>query len=124
MFWVWVKIGYKFTPGLIRGVDLVRMQEIKGPGEDPGIVQCQLASGQQNRGVNTPCGESDLTKVAEDELKKKFGAVDVKVLEYQYDGQKDLGGGHQELWPSLLIFLLAVLTFELILANGIWWYRR
>ena len=65
-----------------------------------------------------------MTKVSEDELKKKFGAIDVNVLEYQNDGQKELRGGRKELWPSLLVLLLAILTFEIILANGFWWYKR
>ena len=83
-----------------------------------------LSAGELRHGVNTPYEESDLTKISEDELKKKFGAIDVSVLEYQQSGQKDLAGGHKELWPSLLILLLAILTLEVILANGIWWYKR
>jgi hypothetical protein len=100
-----------------------RPVQIKGPEEGPGIFQFQLPAGELRRGVNTPYEESDLTKVSEDELKKKFGAIDVKVLEYQNDGPKNLKGGHKELWPALLIFLLAILTLEIILANGIWWYK-
>jgi hypothetical protein len=100
-----------------------RPVQIKGPKEGPGIFQFQLPTGELRRGVNTPYEESDLTKVSGDELKKKFGAIDVQVLEYQNDGQKGLRGGRKELWPSLLIFLLAILTLEIILANGIWWYR-
>jgi hypothetical protein len=100
-----------------------RPVRIKGPEEGPGIFQFHLPAGEQRRGVNTPYEESDLTKVSGDELQKKFGAIDVKVLEYQDDGQKDLRRGLKELWPSLLILLLAILTLEIIIANGIWWYR-
>jgi hypothetical protein len=101
-----------------------RPVQIKGPEKGPGIFQFHLPTGELRQGVNTPYEESDLTKVSVDELKKKFGAIDVNVLEYQNDGQKDLRGGHKALWPSLLIFLLAILTVEMILANGIWWYKR
>jgi hypothetical protein len=100
-----------------------RPVQLKGPKEGPGIFQFHLPGGELRRGVNAPYEESDLAKVSGDELKKKFGAIDVKVVEYQNGGLKNLRGGRQELWSSLLIFLLAILTLETILANGIWWYR-
>lgn len=98
--------------------------QLKGPKQGPGIFQFQLPEGEQRRGVNAPYAESDLAKVSDEELKKKFGTIDVNVLEYQDGRQRELRGGRQELWPSLLILLLAILTLETILANGIWWYRR
>jgi hypothetical protein len=83
--------------------------------------------GEKGRAIQikgpTPYEESDLAKVSGDELKKKFGAIDVKVVEYQNGRLKNLRGGRQELWSFLLIFLLAILTLETILANGIWGYR-
>jgi hypothetical protein len=98
--------------------------QIKGPEKGPGIFQVDLPTGELRQAVNTPYEESDLTKVSVDELKKKFGAIEVNVLEYQDDGQKDLRSGRIALWPPLLIILLAILTFEILLANGIWWYKR
>jgi hypothetical protein len=97
---------------------------IKGPAEGPGIFQFSLPTGELRQGVNTPYEESDLAKVAADELKKKFGTIDVKVLQYQDGGPEDLQAGRTELWPSLLMFLLAILTLEILLANGILWYRK
>jgi hypothetical protein len=96
-----------------------RPLQMKGPQGGPGIFQFRLATGQLRRGVNTPYEESDLAKVAEDEMKKKFGAIDVKVVEYKEGGLKELQGGPKALWPPLLGFLLAVLALEMIVANGI-----
>jgi hypothetical protein len=91
--------------------------QIRGPQGGPGIFQFRLASGEMRRGVNVPYEESDLAKIGEDELKKKFGPMNVKVLEYREGGLKDLQGGRKELWPALLVFLLALLSLEMILAN-------
>ena len=96
-----------------------RPLQMKGPQGGPGIFQFRLPIGELRRGVNTPYEESDLAKVAEDELKKRFGAIDVTVLEYKERGLKDLHGGRKELWPPLLGFLLAVLALEMIVANGL-----
>jgi hypothetical protein len=96
-----------------------RPLQLKGPPGGPGIFQFRRLAGEPRRGVNTPAEESDLAKITVNELKKKFGAIDVKVIEYQEGGLIDLQGGRKVLWPPLLIFLLAVLTVETILANGI-----
>ena len=74
--------------------------------------------------MNVPYEESDLAKMGEDELKKKFGPVNVKVLEYREGELKDLRGGRKELWPALLVFLLALLSLEMFLANGFMPFRR
>ena len=100
-----------------------RPVKISGPEEGPGIFQFHHPGGELRRAVNAPYAESDLAKISNDELNKKFGAIDLKVVEYQEGGPMNLRRGRQELWSSLLIFLLAVLTLETILANGIWWYR-
>jgi hypothetical protein len=57
--------------------------------------------------------------VGEDELQKKFGAIDVKVVEYREGGLRNLQGARKELWPTLLGLLLAVLVLEMVLANGL-----
>jgi hypothetical protein len=93
--------------------------QMKGPKGGPGIFQFRLPTGELRRGVNTPYEESDLAKVAQDELKKKFGAIDVKVVQYKEGGLKELQGGPKALWPPLLGFLLAVLALEMIVAHGI-----
>ncbi len=98
--------------------------QVKGSQGGAGIFQFRLPTGELRRGVNTPEEESDLAKVAEDELKKKFGAIDVKVVEYREGGLKEFQGGPKALWPPLLGFLLAVLAFEMIVANGIPRFKR
>jgi hypothetical protein len=97
---------------------------IKGPAEGPGIFQFSLPTGELRRGVNTPYEESDLAKVTAVELKKKFGTIDVEILQYQDGGPENFQAGRTELWPSLLMFLLAILTLEILLANGLLGYRK
>ena len=96
-----------------------RPRQVKGPGGGTGIYQFYLPAGEMRQGVNTPYIESNLSKLGEDELKKKFGAIDVKVVDYKEGSLKNLKGGRRELWPFLLLLLFVVLAFEMILANGI-----
>jgi hypothetical protein len=98
--------------------------QTKGPPGGPGIYQFRLPAGEVRQAVNVPTEESDLTKISEDELRKKFGAIDLKVVEYAQDGLHGLRGGRKELWPALLGLLLTVLALEMILANGIPRLRR
>ena len=93
--------------------------QIEGPPEGPGIYQFSLPSGEVRRGVNVPYEESDLAKLTEDELKKKFGAIDVKVVEYKEGALNDLQAGRKELWPFLLVFLMGILVVEMVIANRI-----
>jgi hypothetical protein len=97
----------------------VRPVQIKGPLEGPGIYQFSLPSGEVRRGVNVPYEESNLAKLTEGELKKKFGAIDVKVVEYKEGAPNNLQSGRKELWPFLLIFLMVVLVVEMVIANRI-----
>jgi hypothetical protein len=101
----------------------VRPVQISGPQGGPGIYQFSLPSGEVRRGVNPPFEESDLAKIAEGELQKKFGTIAVKVIEYQEGTLKDLQAGRKELWPFLLAFLMVVLAVEMVLANGMPWAR-
>jgi hypothetical protein len=96
-----------------------RPLQIKGPEGGVGIYQFNLPAGEMRQGVNTPQIESNLSKLGEDELRKKFGAIDVKVVDYKEGSLKNLKGGRRELWPFLLLLLFVVLAFEMILANGI-----
>jgi hypothetical protein len=101
----------------------VRPVKIRGPQGGPGIYQFSLPSGDVRRGVNPPYEESDLAKMAEGELKKKFGTIAVKVIEYQEGTLKDLHAGRKELWPFLLAFIMVVLAVEMGLANGAPWKK-
>ena len=95
----------------------VRPVQTRGPQGGPGIYQFSLPSGEVRRGVNSPFEESDLTKIGESELQKKFGTIPVKVIEYQEGTLKNLQAGRKELWPFLLTFLMVVLAVEMVLAN-------
>jgi hypothetical protein len=99
----------------------VRPLQIKGPPGGPGIYRFSLPSGEVRRGINPRYEESDLTKITEEELRKKFGAAAVKVIEYQEGALEDLRTEKKELWPFLLIFLLIILALEMVLANGRFW---
>jgi hypothetical protein len=101
----------------------VRPVQIRGPQGGPGIYQFSLPSGEVRRGVNPPYEESDLAKMAEGELQKKFGTIPVKVIEYKEGTLKDIQGGRKELWPYLLAFLMAVIAVEMGLANGVLWKK-
>ena len=98
--------------------------QTKGVRGGPGIYQFHPPAGEVRQAVNTPAAESDLAKISDDELKNKFGAVDMKVVEYEPDGTNDQRGGRNELWPVLLGLLLSVLAFEMILANVMPWFKR
>ena len=102
----------------------VRAVQIMGPQGGPGIYQFSLPSGDVRRGVNVPYEESDLAKMAEGELQKKFGAIPVKVIEYQEGTLKDLQAGRKELWSFLLALLMVVLAVEMSLANGAPWTKQ
>ena len=101
----------------------VRPVQIRGPQGGPGIYQFSLPSGEVRRGVNPPFEESDLAKMAEVELQKKFGTSAVKVIESQEGTLKDLQAGRKELWPCLLAFLMMVIAVEMGLANGAPWKK-
>ena len=97
--------------------------QIRGPQGGTGIYQFSLPSGEVRRGVNAPYEESDLAKMTEGELQKKFGAIPVKVIEYKEGTLKDLQTGKKELWPFLLAFIMVVLAVEMGLANGAPWKK-
>jgi hypothetical protein len=97
----------------------VRPNQLTGPQGGPGIYQFILQSGEVRRGVNTPLEESDLGKVSDIEIKKRFGTVDVKVVEYREGTMGGIHAGRKELWPFILAFLLIVLAVEMGIANGV-----
>ncbi len=90
-----------------------------GPKGGPGIYQFDLPSGEVRYGVNPPLEESDLSKVAPEEMKKKFGRIELKVVEYKEGMMSSVHERKKELWPFSLAFLLMVLGTEMMIANGI-----
>jgi len=118
--------GSFFPAGLRVGEafkEQIRPMQIKGPNGGPGIYQFSLPSGELRRGVNAPYEESDLAKMAESDLQKKFGSIPVKVIEYKEGTLKDLQAGRKELWPFLLAFIMVILGVEMGLANGMPWKK-
>ncbi|HSB05468.1 MAG TPA: BatA domain-containing protein [Thermodesulfobacteriota bacterium] len=107
-----IRIGESFE-------EKIRPIQMNGPEKGPGIYQFSLPSGEVRRGVNPPLEESDLSKVTPEEIKKKFGTIDVKVVEYQEGTLAKMRTGKKELWPFVLGFLLVVLAVEMGVANGI-----
>ena len=95
-----------------------RPAQMVGPEGGPGIYQFSSPSGEVRRGVNPPTEESDLSKMTPQEMKKRFGSVEVKVVEYKEGTLGSLQTGKKELWPFLLAFLLVVLAVEMAVANG------
>jgi hypothetical protein len=85
----------------------------------PGIYQFVLQSGETRQSVNVPPEESDLGKVSETEIKRRFGTGDVKVVEYKEGIEGRLYGGRKEIWPFILAFLLIVLAVEMGVASGV-----
>lgn len=63
--------------------------------------------------------ESDLTKMRPEEMRKRFGKIDVRVVEYREEALKSIHSGRKELWPLLLGFVLLVLAIEMVVAGRI-----
>jgi hypothetical protein len=83
----------------------------------PGIYEFFLASGGKRRGLNPPLEESDLSKVSQEEMQKRFGTIPIKMLEYKEEFLSEGVAGKKELWPFLLSFLLVVLAAEMGVAS-------
>ncbi len=96
-----------------------RPVQMIGPEGGPGIYQVSLPTEETRYGVNPPPEESDLGKVTPEEVKKRFGTIEVKVVEYKEGTLGRVHGGKRELWPFLLGFLLVVLAVEMAVANGV-----
>jgi hypothetical protein len=95
----------------------VRSTQMIGPQGGPGVYQFFLPSGELRQGVNIPFEESDLGKLTDEEIKKKFGKKDIKIVEYKEGVLSGLQTSRKEIWPYLLTFLLIVLGLEMVMAN-------
>ena len=93
--------------------------QIAGPEGGPGIYQFFPSPGEVRQGVNTPFEESDLGKLTEEEVRKKFGKKDINIVKYKEGGGGNLQTNRKEIWPFLLAFLLMVLGVEMVVANGV-----
>lgn len=97
----------------------VRSTQVVGPQGGPGIYQFLPPSGEVRQGVNTPFEESDLGKLTDEEVRKKFGKRDIRIVEYKERALSSLQTSRKEIWPFLLAFLLIVLGAEMVVANGV-----
>jgi len=93
--------------------------QVTGPKGGPGIYQFFPQSGELRRAVNPPLEESDLGKVSDGEIKKMFGMINTRVVEYREGTRSTVPAGGKELWPFLLAFLLVVLAAEMGVASRI-----
>ena len=96
-----------------------RLTQLVGPEGGPGIYQFLSPSGEVRQGVNIPYEESDLGKLTEEEVRKKFGRKDINIVEYKEGASDNLQTNRKEIWPFLLAFLLMVLGVEMLVANGV-----
>ena len=90
-----------------------------GPQGGPGIYKFSLPSGEVRRAVNPPLEESDLGKVSNEEIKKRFGTINTRVVEYKEGNLSTSQARGKELWPFFLAFLLVVLAVEMGVANRV-----
>ena len=93
--------------------------QVTGPKGGPGIYQFFPQEGELRRAVNPPLEESDLGKVSDGEIKKMFGMINTRVVEYREGTRSTVPAGGKELWPFLLAFLLVVLAAEMGVASRI-----
>jgi len=106
--------GIRFGEPFEEKVPFTQLMGLQG---GPGIYQFVLQSGEKRQSVNVPPEESDLGKVSETELKRRFGTGDLKVVEYKEGIKGRLYGGRKEIWPFILAFLLIVLAVEMGVAS-------
>ncbi|MGE5254949.1 MAG: vWA domain-containing protein [Planctomycetaceae bacterium] len=93
--------------------------QIAGTPGGPGIYQISPASGNGWRALNPPVEESDLRKMTVEEMKKRWGSMEVRIFESTEGGGGAPLAGRRELWPYILGFLLAVLGIEMGVAGRI-----
>jgi hypothetical protein len=97
----------------------VHFTQMTGSRGGPGIYRFVDRSEEVRLGVNPPLQESDLMKMSDQEMGKRFGTIGTKVVEYQEEALASLRAKRKELWPYLLSFLLLVLAIEMGVANGL-----
>ena len=93
--------------------------QVRGGQGGLGVYKFFGEEGESWRGVNLPLEESNLAKLTEAEINKKFGSLPVKVAQFKEGGAGDLRGGRQEAWPYLLGFLAILLGVEMGVAGRI-----
>jgi hypothetical protein len=93
--------------------------QVTGLQGGPGIYKFSLPSGEVRRAVNPPLEESDLGKMSDGEIIKRFGTINTRVVEYKEGTLSTSQTSGKELWPFFLSFLLVVLAVEMGVANRV-----
>jgi hypothetical protein len=93
--------------------------QVSGTPGGPGVYRFSLPSGEVWRGLNPPAEESDLRKMSGEEMQKRLGATEVKVIESKEGASGTPRAGRKELWPYILGFLLVVLGIEMGVAGRV-----
>jgi hypothetical protein len=93
--------------------------QVRGTQGGLGVYKLFGEEGESWQGVNLPLEESNLAKMTEAEMGRKFGSLPVKVAQFKEGGGGDLRGGRKEAWPYLLGFLSVVLMVEMGVAGRI-----
>jgi hypothetical protein len=93
--------------------------QVSGTPGGPGVYRLSTASGEIWRGLNPPAEESDLRKMTAEEMRKRLGSMEVKVIESKEGTQGVPRAGRKELWPYILGFLLVVLGIEMGVAGRV-----
>ncbi|MEE8448728.1 MAG: BatA and WFA domain-containing protein [Thermodesulfobacteriota bacterium] len=84
----------------------------------PGIYKIDLDGLHWLHAVNVPREESDLAKVSGEELAGKLGGLSMEVTGYRTpEDLSSLIRARRELWPILLLFIIALMVGETLLAN-------
>ncbi len=84
----------------------------------PGIYRIALDNLQWVHAVNVPREESDLAKVSKAELSSKLSGVPIEVINYRTsEDVRSVFGIRKELWRILLVFVIALMVGEVIVAN-------
>jgi len=91
--------------------------QVSGSPGGPGVYRLSTASGEAWRGLNPPAEESDLRKMTAEEMKKRLGTMEVKVIESKEGASGTPRAGRKELWPYILGFVLVVLGIEMGVAG-------
>jgi hypothetical protein len=108
--------GFRFGEPFEEKVQPVQVTGLQG---GPGIYKFLLPSGEVRHGLNPPFKESNLSKVTEEEIKKRFGKIETKLVEYREEDLRNAHHGKKEFWPFLLAFVFIVLAIEMGIANRI-----
>ena len=97
----------------------VHPHPMREPEWGAGIYSFRTPAGEVRRGVNPSFEESDLSKVTREEMKKRFGKIDIKMVEHKDGALKEIHGSRKEIWPFLLAAVLILLAVEMGVANRI-----